>query len=216
MGGCEERQWCRNKTPNKKTKSLRTAAARPFLAGTTNRARDLTHPRVHISSILRLSGKNLKNAFFKMTSVLQPQGRSWPQNQTLTKFGILKKNCKRHENYSQSRCAKSRCFRTSRRCCGHALARNRSQTPFFKHFACLDLFNSTDNPKMKKTAEGEPRQQRWAPIPKDALFRKPRFSHRRFSEVKFAKCKPQFRTIKHVVSETTGRLLALPGPLINS
>ena len=35
-------------------------------------------------------------------------------------------------------------------------------------------------------------------------------SKRRFSEGKFAKCKPEFRTTKQVGSETAGRLLTLP------
>ena len=154
-----------------------------------------------------------------MTSVLQSQGRFWPANQVSTKFRVLKKR-KRSKKYSQTRCAKSRHARTSRRHCGYALARIAPKPLVLKRFVNLDLFNSTAIDRESKTLEKPCREslekQVGPDLTKNALFEKKKSEH--VSEVTFAKCRPsqspKFRTVKQVVSETAGRQLTLPGPLM--
>ena len=65
-----------------------------------------------------------------------------------------------------------------------------------KRFVYLDLFNSNAIDQQSKDEKNNRRgraSKKWAPIPKTAsAFSKNPRSHLRFSEVKFAKCKPQF------------------------
>ena len=89
-----------------------------------------------------------------------------------------------------------------------------------KRFASLDLFNFTAMNRHSQDEKKPPRKslenEGGPQSPKMAFSRKSPISQLRFSEEKFAKRERQFRTTKQVVSENTGRLLTLPGPLINS
>ena len=218
MGGVKRskkhsRKWCRSRSPPKKTQKhphrnhkaifSRPRTARPnFLSFALVREKS---DKYHFQNDF---GSAAPRPFLASKPNFDKNQKKKKKKKTHTHI------CKRPKNDSQSRCAKSRRFKT----CGHALAPNCSQTPCLQAFRVpgplqLDRHRLTTQRWQKKT-EGEPRKKRSALIPQNAFFQKPPISHLRFSDV--AKCKPQFRTIEQVVSETTGRLLTLPGPLINS
>ena len=57
-----------------------------FLATSPTRTQNVTHPLVpNYHKLVSSPGKNLKNAIFKTTSVLQPQGFFCPRNPTWSK-----------------------------------------------------------------------------------------------------------------------------------
>ena len=194
VGGREEIEavfpkWHWKENPVKRPKNLST--------GTMNRTRDLTHLSVQNSSISRLSGKNLKNAIFKTTSVLQPQGHFWPEKPNVVKIWSFDKKqiCKRPKNYSESTCAKSRRLRTLKRNCGHALARNRSQTHRFQAFR-------VPTPSESLEKEGGPRS------PKMSFFKNPDFTSTFFQRWNLENANPNWH------NQTGG--FTNHGPLINS
>ena len=187
MGGVKwskkySRKWCRNKShEKKKTKSLRTTAARPILEATTNptqesKGQDLAHLRVQISSILRLSGENLQKAIFKMTSVLQSQSRCWPQNKN-SKFEKKKK--KKQQFVRGPNIPSLKAGVQNRGGLGRqggivdAQWHEIAPKPFvLKRFVYLDFFNSTAmdwESKDEKKPRDSLEKKRRAPIPKNAL-----------------------------------------------
>ena len=106
------RKRCRKKSPEKLGKTLRTTAARPFVATGPTRTQNATHPRAKKFTNWSSPGKNGKKVIFKTTSALQPQAvfclpnPIWSKNRTFEKK--KKKNCEIRKNYSPKDCAESR------------------------------------------------------------------------------------------------------------
>ena len=67
------RKGCRKKNPEKLGKTLRTAAARPFVATGPTRTQNATHPRTKNFTNWYSPGKKGKKVILKTTSALQPQ-----------------------------------------------------------------------------------------------------------------------------------------------
>ena len=195
------RKWFRNKSPEKTQKLINCSHQAIFWNDHYSDQRFDTPAR---PKFLRFAfvRKNVKNAIFKTSLVLQPQGLFVVSKHKCVKKSNLKKKqtCKRPQKCSQNRSAKSRRLRTSKRNSRHALAQNRSQNPcfeVFRVFAPLRLHRYEPTrprrkqpPKKSLANEGGHRSSKMAFLQWDPI------SQLRFSEVKFAKCKPEFRTAK--------------------
>ena len=156
------------------------------------------------SQICACTGKNAKNALFKTTSVLQPQGLFTLETQFRQNFKLRKlQNSNTQNNYYQKKGLRNRAFSRRQRSRRGRKTRNRSETPCFVAFrVCLPLrlcrqetgqhernknALKEEEKKCAKSLENGPTAKR--PIPPSA-------EDNRFS----AKCSPPFRTTKQVVT----------------
>ena len=229
-GGCEEDHLRFAKTRSKKEtekdgKTLRTTAARTFLATTPNPRKKKLHGRAPTArQICARSGQTAKNALFKMSSVLQPQGfftlgPQFDKNWNIEPYKIVT----RRKNYPQDGSAKSSLFDTPKRL-EEVERREIAPKPLF----CSVSRVSTSTPVLPGDRRPESRKrglkEGWSKknvqkASKMALLRKGRFRY--FLIIVDFPRKPgtPFRTIKQVVSEDPARLLThktrKSGPLSN-
>ena len=104
------RKRCRKKSPEKLGKTLRTAAARPFVAMGPTRTQNATRPRTKNFTNWSSRGKMGKTSFSKQPQFCSPKPFFAFQTQFGQKFELPEKKqiCQTRKNYSQNKCAESR------------------------------------------------------------------------------------------------------------
>ena len=218
-GGCEQDHLRFSKTGPKKKKTgkdgktLRTAAARTFLATTPNPRKKTTRPRTPRAPNLRAQRSHcekwpfqneLGSAAPRVFLAFETQFRQNFEHRTVQNSNTRKK-------LSSRRVRKIKPFRDAKRARRGTETRNRSETPCFVAFRVCPpqrlCCHKTPDQSREKRASGKGGQKNAQKASKMSILREGRF--RDFLVIADFPRKPStpFRTIKQAVSEDPDRLL---------